>query len=49
MFSAIIITFFIVAALGSAQRTWRSDELIVHHPYNNRHNDAAGAREDHVG
>jgi hypothetical protein len=49
MFSAIIISLFIVAALGSAQRTGRNDEMIVHHPYNNRHSDAAGAREDHVG
>lgn len=51
MLSAILITLFIVAALGTAQRTGRgeNDELIVHHPYNNRYNDAAGAREDHVG
>jgi len=51
MLSAILITIFIVAALGSAQRTGRggSDELIVHRPYNNRYSDAAGAREDHVG
>jgi hypothetical protein len=49
MLSAIFITFFFIAALGSAQRTSRSDELIVHHPYNDRHNDAAGAREDYVG
>ncbi len=49
MLSAILITLFIVAALGSAQRTGRNDELIIHHPFNNRHSDASGAREDHVG
>jgi hypothetical protein len=48
MLSAII-TFIIVATLGYALRAERTGSLIVRRPYNNRYNDAAGAREDHPG
>jgi hypothetical protein len=49
MLSSIIVSLIITAALGYALRAGRGDELIVRHPYNNRYNDAAGAREDHLG
>jgi hypothetical protein len=48
MLSAIIVTLVIIAALGYALRSGRTGGLIVRRPYNNRYNDAAGAREDHV-
>jgi hypothetical protein len=46
---SIIITLLIVVALGYALRSAHPDTTIVRRPYNNRYNDAAGAREDHVG
>jgi hypothetical protein len=46
---AIAITVLIAAALGISLRTGRRDGLIARHAYNNRYNDAAGAREDHLG
>ncbi len=49
MLIAIIVTLLIVAALGYALRSERTGELIVRRPYNNRYNDASGAREDHFG
>ncbi len=49
MLSAIIVTLLIVATLGYALRPGRAGKLIVRRPYNNRYNDAAGAREDHLG
>lgn len=48
MLTAIIVTFVIILALGLAQRG-SSRAMIEHRPYNNRYNDAAGAREDHLG
>ena len=48
MFAAAIVTLVIVAALGHATRSGRRGELISRRPYNNRYNDAAGAREDHL-
>jgi hypothetical protein len=48
MFSSIVVTFVIVATLGYALRAGRAGDLIVRRPYNNRYNDAAGAREDHL-
>jgi hypothetical protein len=45
MLTAILITLLIVAAL----RAGGGEEAIVRRPYNNRYNDAAGAREDYVG
>jgi hypothetical protein len=49
MFTAIAITLLLVSALGLGLRSERNGALIVRRPYNNRYNDAAGAREDHVG
>ena len=49
MLTAIIVTIIILAALATAIRSGRRDGLIVSRPYNNRYNDAAGAREDHLG
>ncbi|HTU79363.1 MAG TPA: hypothetical protein VMF09_11440 [Solirubrobacteraceae bacterium] len=49
MLSAVIVTVIVVAALAYALRSaGRGGSLIVHRPYNNRYNDAAGAREDHL-
>ncbi len=49
MLTAIGVAVLIAAALGSALRSEGSGVLIARRPYNNRHNDAAGAREDHLG
>ena len=52
MLTAILITLIVVAALGYALRTrasGRGEDTILRRPYNNRYNDAAGAREDHLG
>jgi hypothetical protein len=45
---AIFITLLVAAVLGYSLRSGRSDELIVHRPYNNRYSDASGARDDHL-
>lgn len=47
MFTAILVTFLIVAALAYALGS-RAESLIVRRPYNNRYNDAAGARDEHT-
>jgi hypothetical protein len=47
--TAILITVVIVAALAYAAHSGRASGLIVRRPYNNPHNDAAGARRDHLG
>ena len=49
MLSAFLITLLIGAALGGALRAGRGDGLIAEHSYNNRYNDATGARDDHLG
>ncbi len=49
MLSAIAVTILIVCALGYGSRSRRSGDLIVSRPYNNRYNDAAAARQDHLG
>jgi hypothetical protein len=46
MLTAILITLMIVAALGYSLGASRFDKTIVRRPYNNRYNDASGARED---
>lgn len=45
MLTSIIVTAVIVGALGYALTRERDGELIVHRPYNNRHNDASAARD----
>jgi len=47
MLISIFVTLLIIAALGCALRSERTGSLIVRRPYNNRYNDASGAREDH--
>ena len=49
MLIAILITLILVAALGYALRTGKGQGTILRRPYNNRYNDAAGAREDYLG
>jgi hypothetical protein len=46
MFTAIIVTLLITAALAYGQRSGR-DGLIGRRPYNNRYNDASGARQEY--
>jgi hypothetical protein len=46
MLIAILITLVIIAALGFALSGGRDGETIIRRPYNNRYNDAAGAREE---
>ena len=45
MITAIITTAVIVGALSYALRPGNSSDMIVKRPYNNRHNDASGARD----
>jgi hypothetical protein len=45
MLSAIVITAVVVGSLGYALRSGRDDDLIIRRPYNNRYNDASGARD----
>ena len=49
MLLGILITLIITAGLGSALRRDGRGGLIARRPYNNRYNDASGAREDHLG
>ncbi|MFI4990836.1 MAG: hypothetical protein ACHQHO_07980 [Solirubrobacterales bacterium] len=49
MLTATPIALLVVAALGYALSAARGDGTILRRPYNNRYNDAAGAREDHLG
>jgi hypothetical protein len=48
MLSAIIVTICIMFALAYAFRGDPNGVTIRRRPYNNRYNDAAGAREDAV-
>jgi hypothetical protein len=49
MLSSIFVTLVIVLGLGYALGRERGGGLISRRPYNNRYNDASGAREDHLG
>jgi hypothetical protein len=49
MLTAILTPLAIVAALVYALRAGRDGQAIIHRPYNNRYNDASGARRDHLG
>jgi len=48
MLTAVLITLLVLVTLGYT-RSGRGDSSILRRPYNNRYNDAAGAREDHLG
>jgi hypothetical protein len=45
MLTAILVTWIIVLALGLGLSTGR-DGSILRRPYNNRYNDASGARDE---
>jgi uncharacterized membrane protein len=47
MLVGIIVTLIITAALLYTLQAGQDGSLIVRRPYNNRHNDASGARDDH--
>ncbi len=49
MLTAILITLLVVAALGYALASGRSESSILRRPYANRHSDATAARRDHLG
>jgi hypothetical protein len=46
MLTAIIITFIIVAVPGFALWLGQTGGSIARRPYNNRYNDASGARDE---
>jgi hypothetical protein len=47
--SLILVVSVVTGALAHAIRTDRSGKSILKRPYNNRYNDATGAREDRLG
>jgi len=49
MLLAIFTTLIITAALGFSLNSGKRRGLIAEHSYNNPHNDATGARRDHLG
>jgi hypothetical protein len=49
MLIALLVTLIITSALGASMRSEERGGLIARHRYNNRYNDASGAREDHLG
>jgi hypothetical protein len=50
MISAAVVTVIVVLALALGLRSSaRAGGPLVYRPYNNHHNDASGAREDHLG
>jgi hypothetical protein len=48
MLTAITVSLVITAGLLYGLRTGADGTLIVRRPYNNRYNDASGARDDHL-
>ena len=49
MLPAIATTLIITVALGVSLQSEKRRGLIAEHSYNNRYNDASGARKDHLG
>jgi hypothetical protein len=47
--SFILVAFVITGALAHGLRTNRGGKSILKRPYNNRYNDATGARDDRLG
>jgi hypothetical protein len=45
MLASIIVALVIFAALANAFRPGRRGDIITSRPYNNRYNDASGARD----
>jgi hypothetical protein len=48
MLIALLVTLIITVTLGVSVRSEERSGLIARRRYNNRYNDAAGAREDHL-
>jgi hypothetical protein len=46
MLTALTVTLIITVTLGSSLRLGRHGGLIARRPYNNRYNDASGARDE---
>ncbi|HEX4837290.1 MAG TPA: hypothetical protein VFV03_02040 [Solirubrobacteraceae bacterium] len=46
--SSMIVVLVLIAAAANALRRGRRYELITARPYNNRHSDATGARDEHA-
>jgi hypothetical protein len=46
MLTAITVTVVIAVALGNSLRSGRRGEAGIRRPYNNRYNDATGARDE---
>jgi hypothetical protein len=49
MLTVIIIALVVLAVFGSALRAGQNGGLIARRPYNNRYNDASGARDESFG
>jgi hypothetical protein len=47
--SLILVLFVVTGALAHGIRADRSGKSILKRPYNNRYNDATGARDDRLG
>jgi hypothetical protein len=47
--SLILVMLVVTGALAHAIRTDRGGKSILKRPYNNRYNDATGARDDSLG
>ncbi len=48
MFIISVLAVAVVVALCVSRLGGRDRELIIHRPYNNRYNDASGARDDYL-
>jgi hypothetical protein len=46
MTASIIVVGALLGGAANALRRGRNHDLITHRPYNNRHSDATGAREE---
>ena len=49
LLASIFIALLLTCGLGSAMRAGRTGNSIPRRPYNNRYNDATGARQDRLG
>jgi hypothetical protein len=49
MLSSLLVVLIITGAIGYGVRAGRNGKSILRRPYNNRYNDATGARDDRLG
>ena len=49
MLSSLLVVLIITGAIGYGVRPSRNGKSILRRPYNNRYNDATGARDDRLG